>query len=319
MAVSDYPTVNGLLQTDSAGNSTIVINAGGAWTDLPATWETWLNYNIGGGDTLYWITEPIIMERADYFNIETDIDATGIVEYTVWTSTTGLFEGEETQRVINENDTNIVAFNGQYALMGIKVTEVAANGPVQINRFTWKTTGRTLSYYFNDRISSGLPGSASSRLVYLPRVVSQVTNVIVSPQRQDSYFVADYITPVTVSFTNCTGIGQPTVPDYSILDPLWTQFDPLPEGYQTWAPHINYVNALYAWNLENCDVIYTGDATDLYIEESQMLLSAVTTKSSDHFGVAFSTVTGTYTDVIFDAVATVLPEQYANGANISAR
>tara|TARA_R110000772_G_scaffold205144_3_gene315385 strand:+ start:882 stop:1649 length:768 start_codon:yes stop_codon:yes gene_type:complete len=255
MALSDYPTVNGILQTDSAGSSTIVINPGGAWTDLPATWDTWLNYNIGGGDTLYWITEPIIMERPDYFNIETDIDATGIVEYTVWTSVTGAFAGEETQTVINENDTDIDAFNGTYVVLGIKVTEVSANGPVQINRFSWETTGRTLSYYFNDFNSSQLEGTVSARQVYVPRVSSWITNVQITPQlASNRYVAADYV-----------------VDDY---------FESTTAGY---------------------------------------VIPQIVAKYSDRFDIRFYTSSGSETDAVFDAVATVLPEQYANGANLSAR
>ena len=320
MALSDFGTVNGRTQLDSEGNTTVVIDSTATWQVVPSTWETWLNYSQGNDPILYWLTEPITFDVADYFNITSNIEAVGSVEYTVWVSTTGAFEGEESETVINENDTGVTGFFGKYVIIGLKITEDPTAGAVELRVFNWKASTRTLSLQFNNYLSSGLPGSVSSRLVYLPRVVSQVTNVIVSPQRQEGYFVADYITPVTASFTNCSGIGFPTAPDYSILDPGWEGFgDPLPEGYETWAPHISYVNALYAWNLENCDITYTGDATDLYIEESQMLLSAVTTKSSDHFGVAFSTVTGTYTDVIFDAIAHVLPEQYADGANLSVR
>lgn len=255
MALSDYPTINGILQTDSAGNSTIVINPGGDWDDLPATWEEWLNYNIGGGDTLYWITQPIIMERSEYFNIETDIDATGIVEYTVWTSNTGAFDGEETQTVIVENQENIQGFNGRYVVLGIKVTEVAANGPVQINRFTWKTTGRTLSYYFNSYNSSDLSGSVGARTVYMPKSVSWITNAQITAQLSgDGYVVADYV-------------------------------------------------------------------ADDYFESGTTapVIANIVNKYADRVEFGFYTLDGNPTDAVFDAVFQTLPEQYANGANLSAR
>ena len=253
MALSDYPTVNGILQTDSAGSSTIVINPGGDWDDLPATWEEWLNYNIGGGDTLYWITEPIVMERSDYFNIETDIDATGIVEYTVWTSTTGAFDGEETQTVIVENQEDIDGFNGKYVVLGIKVTEVAANGPVQINRFSWKTTGRTLALYFNDYNSTDLNGSIGNRTIFPQRTISVIKNIQITPKSAEGYVVDDYV-------------------------------------------------------------------EDDYFEGSTgFIVANIKSKSFSSFTIGLYTSDGNPTEGTFDAVAQVLPEQYANGANLSAR
>jgi hypothetical protein len=290
MAIADYPTVNGILQSDNNGVQSIVLAPGVeggsgeavdddfvydpddlnqlpippgeppvdttiGWDAAPDTWDTWLNYNVGAQDTLYWITEPVIMERNDYFNIETNIDATGDVEYTVWTSDTGDFDGEETETVITENQQNIAGFFGQYAVLGIKVSEVAANGIVQINRFSWKTTGRTLSFYFNTYNSSDLAGVVGARKVYMPKPASWITNAQITAYQSQGLYVED-----------------------------------------------DYVD-------------------DDYFESSGSgpVITNILERYSDHVEFGFFALDGTATDTVFDAVFQVLPEQYADGPNIRAR
>jgi hypothetical protein len=283
MAIADYPTVNGILQTDNNGVQSIVLAPGVeggsgdavdgdefqgydpddlnqlpldttiGWDAAPDTWDTWLNYNVGAQDTLYWITEPVVMERNDYFNIETNIDATGDVEYTVWTSTTGDFTGEETQTVINENDENITGFYGKYAVLGIKVSEVAANGIVQINRFSWKTSGRTLALYFDDYRSVDLSGSIGARKLYPSRPLSWIKNVQITPKSSEGYVADDYV------------------------------------------------------------------AVDYFEGSSGFIVANLRIKSANYFTVGLFDSSGNPTEGVFDAVAQVLPEQYADGPNIRAR
>jgi hypothetical protein len=253
MALSDYPTVNGILQTDSTGAQTIVIEPGGAWSDLPSTWEEWNNYNVGATTTLYWITEPAEMTANDYFNIETTIDTTGTTTYTIWTSGTGAFAGEETETVVNENDVDINAFYGQFAIIGIKVEQITANGPVQINSFSWKTTGRTLALYFNDYNSTDLNGSIGDRSIFPQRTFSVIKNVQITPKSAEGYVVDDYVDP------------------------------------------------------------------DYFEGSSGFIVANIKNKFFTHFSVGLYTSDGNPTEGTFDAVAQVLPEQYADGANLRAR
>lgn len=211
------PTTNGILDTV---NSKIVAPSSLTWDELGAadsagltrfsSWDEWTNWTGVAETPLTWFSDIVDLTDTGAFNLTWNISCVGTPTFTVYTSNTGTFTGEETTTVVNVGDTNIAAFEGRYVGILISVAETAEGIP-EITSFDFTATGNRLDIQQFDIVSSDLTGSASARQINMPRNVSKVLGMNITAQAsnyvEDSYVASDYIEssvpgfPVVVSKT----------------------------------------------------------------------------------------------------------------------
>lgn len=192
MALSDF-TVNGILDEQ---NNVIIPSNTQTWGDL----TSWANYTSWIGtpaDPLIWITDTLDLGETLTFNLDITTDAVGTVSYSVFTSTTGAFAGEETQTDIEPGDTGISSFIGRYVLVVVKVG--ADGGLNTLNGVSLRANNRTLNLRLNSIDTSTLSGTSAARTLVLDRSISGIINMQITPQEVTAYAVDAYVTNTPTS------------------------------------------------------------------------------------------------------------------------
>jgi hypothetical protein len=165
----------------------------GAWSLLSGTsWQQWTNFTLNP-QTIK-ITSPLIdLGRVDYFTIDITAELEGTVEYLVYVSSTGAFAGEESETYIEDGDTNIPAFYGQFMYV------IARANSQEFRRMT-VTTDKTLKYItLNDINSSTLSGTNTARQIPMPETVSAITDIKISVKATTPYAVNLYVSDTATS------------------------------------------------------------------------------------------------------------------------
>lgn len=182
-------TVNGGIETLADETQRVITNNTGTWDDL-TTWDSWNGY-VNQPNTLNWLSEVVNLGSPEYFTLEITADCVGVVTYTVYTSTTGVFGGEETVTTVNEGDTDVAGFYGQYCIIGITVD---GQGRVPaINSFDFTASTQRLTFVLNDINSTTLSGTDANRTLVLPQTVSNIANIQITPHITDNYTVESYV------------------------------------------------------------------------------------------------------------------------------
>jgi hypothetical protein len=170
----------------------------GTWS----AWTSWADQSVwisAPEDDLIWIVDRIDLERETYFNLTIQTKAVGRVSYKVYTSTTGAFQGEETETVIAYNATNVPAFYGRYFMVAVYVAnidnlQILQNVEVNANTNTFAISRSGVN-------TNTFSGTTSARVIPLSRNVSHIWSVSVQPvatsYTQDVY-VTEYPSATTL-------------------------------------------------------------------------------------------------------------------------
>jgi hypothetical protein len=164
------------------------------WADLSGTtWADWPRWCMDPVSPHYH-TSPDIIALSEPANISIRIvgDAVGEKSFQVHASTSGLFTGEETTTTITGTDTNIPVFYGQYfrITMGVEFDQASLNVIRGVNP---TATNKSFEISFKNVDSSSLSGSISARQLVLPRTVSNIERMHITPFAPDGYVELDYI------------------------------------------------------------------------------------------------------------------------------
>ena len=208
------PSTNGVV--DTANNAITGPNTGtwsqlGSGTDI-ATWDEW-NIWSTTPSTLTWTTDTLDLGSIQDFNLEVEIEAQGTATYTVYTSTTGAFAGEEVSTVISAGDSNIAAFRGRYAAVIISVPYDSSQGVPQINSVSLRASTTNFNILLTDLNTIDLAGSVSQGFTLdLGRIVSKVRSMRITPLSPEPYFTTDYVA------TDYIGEPVPAIPSIKDKD-----------------------------------------------------------------------------------------------------
>lgn len=192
MALSDF-TVNGQLDPQT---NTVIPNNTGTWADL-STWAAWTSWSAEPADPLVWFSDVVDLGESTTFNLSIDTQANGLVSYSVMTSDTGLFAGEETQTDIDQGDTGVGSFSGRFVLVVVSVT--AESGLNNISSINIVANTRTIQVRVNDLDTSTLSGSSTSRTLSLDRTIGGVINWQITPKEITAYDLDVYVTNTPTS------------------------------------------------------------------------------------------------------------------------
>jgi hypothetical protein len=152
----------------------------------------------------------------------------GIPTFTVYTSNTGAFAGEETSTTVNVNDTNVEAFYGRYVAIFVSVVYVPSEGIPQISTFDFTSSSNRLETIQYDVNSTTLSGDASARTIVMPRIVSKVLSIQLTPHAgsyvEDSYVADSYIDDTAPGFPAIVTKTR-TGPQVTFVSPAGTKVD----------------------------------------------------------------------------------------------
>jgi hypothetical protein len=229
-------TPNGiLLETESR----VVAPNTGTWADLEgSSWSDWRNYTLDAPEYLTYLLEAQDLGSVQDFCLTISTQANGIVDYYVYTSNTGAFTGEETEHEILSGDSGISAFTARYFQVGIRVEKISAAQEIRSVEVRVIASKNKISL---DNVNTAdLGGTALARTLTLPKPVSAVTNIQITPKSVNEYqldvYVTDYpdcqtVLPRVVSKTEpyqIALVGLDNTPKDAVVD-IVVEF--LPEMY----------------------------------------------------------------------------------------
>ena len=179
----------------------------GTWNDLAEqTWETFDTYVVKN-ETIKWTSERIDLGEVKYFTLNIDTDFDGDLFFLIYVSSTGVFNGEETEYYVSNGNYNVSAFYGRY----VYVTAVVTGK--EFRNMTITSDSEFATYYQADVDTSTLGGTISEREISLNRSVSAIKDLKVVCKAATAYavnlFVSDTATsevliPVIKSKSNTT-------------------------------------------------------------------------------------------------------------------
>jgi hypothetical protein len=169
------------------------------WTaHASSTWDAWTSWDTPNTE-IVWNADIIDLGRVKSFCLNITTTSTGLVDYKIYTSDTGVFAGEETETlVVHGSSETPDSFVGQYVL----VIVIATYQGTELTLTSIQTTPQAdtvieLAYAALD--TSTLAGTSSARTIALTRQVSKVLEVIVTPHAVTSYNLDLYVSSTQTS------------------------------------------------------------------------------------------------------------------------
>ena len=156
------------------------------------TWSNWTSFN-DNPLPIIWTMDEIDLGEIRRFTLSIQADFDGTISYTIWTSDTGAFTGEETETVLVEGDQEIDAFSGRYVRVVARVTGR------EIRRISMEANNSTVEIFLQDVNTSTLGGTVSERQVAITRGISGVLEMAIHPKAATSYPVNLYVSDTATS------------------------------------------------------------------------------------------------------------------------
>jgi hypothetical protein len=204
-------TVNGIFDFE---NQKVVAPNTTTWGDL-TSWADWTNWTLDTDDDLYWLLDPVDLGRVKQFCLTITTEANGTVDYYVYTSTTGVFSGEETEIEIEAGDTAIAAFSTRYYQVGLRVGRLAA--PQEITGIEVRLIEGKNKFSIDDVDTSTLSGTVDERDIDLPRPVGTISNIQITPKQVTAYTPDFYVSEITSSSHVTPIVVDKTVPSITLV------------------------------------------------------------------------------------------------------
>ena len=163
------------------------------WSALSGrTWGTLSSWN-DNPLPIIWTMDEIDLGEIRRFTLSIQAEFDGTIGYTIWTSDTGAFAGEETETVLVEGDQEIDAFSGRY------VRVVARVSGREIRRIAMEANNSTVEIFLQDVNTSTLGGTVNERQVAITRGISGVLEMAIHPKAATSYAVNLYVSDTATS------------------------------------------------------------------------------------------------------------------------
>jgi len=165
-----------------------------SWRNLGGS--TWSNYNsyLQNPLPIIWTSDQQDLGEVLYFNLQVLTETVGSVEsYTIYTSETGLFQGEESITIAENGDFDIPGFYGRYFYVQVKALAT------EIISMDISTSTATTTVKFNDLNTSTLSGTSSQRTLSLTYAVSKILDMDIKCKAATSYAVNLYVSDTATS------------------------------------------------------------------------------------------------------------------------
>lgn len=182
-------TVNGLFDEPS---QKITAPNTGTWADL-VSWDEWNTYVTDPPDELFWLTDIQDLGSEQDYCLTVDTQATGLVDYYIYTSNTGAFAGEETEHIILLEAAAVPSFRSRYFQVGVGVELLTV--AQEITQITVTVIQSTNRLSVNNLDTSTInDGSTLGLVLPLGRTVGTITNIQITPQECAAFTLDVYVT-----------------------------------------------------------------------------------------------------------------------------
>lgn len=165
----------------------------GHWSQLSgSSWSSFRSFNINPRPIIW--TSPVVDNQlVRYFTINIAAEYQGTISYLIHVSETGVFNGEETEYLIEEGNLNIPVFYGRYFHVTARVTGS------ELARMSIESSSKTYTIQINDVDSSTLDGTNTNRIIPLARPVSAIGDIKIAVKAAPSYPVNLYVSDTATS------------------------------------------------------------------------------------------------------------------------
>lgn len=160
-------------QLDPATGYQIPINSG-TWANA-STWASYTSWISQPSTSITVVGDIIDRGTAGYFNIKTTADYSGDISYSVFTSNTGEFQGEEVETIFTAYTTNVSAFYGRYFAVCANVS--SSSGQCELRSLGIAHTNNTFDLRFDNMVSSNLDTNEFGSVLPMPRAVGAIKNI----------------------------------------------------------------------------------------------------------------------------------------------
>jgi hypothetical protein len=168
-------------------------NGSASWGLLSGkSWSNYTNYQLSF-NPIKWTAPIIDIGEIRYFNLGIEADFDGTLYYIIHVSSTGLFQGEETEYLIQDGNYNIDAFYGRYVYVTAFV-----NGSI-FRSMNITTSNKKSTYHLQDVDTSTLSGTAAERTLSLSLSISSIIDMQIQPKAASTYAVNLYVSDTATS------------------------------------------------------------------------------------------------------------------------
>jgi hypothetical protein len=176
------------------------------WANLSA-WGGWTKWGTRSANSMVVVSTVQDRGSVGYYNLKTSTDVTGNITYKVYASNTGAFAGEETITNITPNTGNIAAFCSRYYAVVANVTE--PSGGAVLRSMSVTSINSRFDIQLDDLVLGNLSGNINQKVLPLPRPVSAITNIQVTPHYESAEYVEDgYVQTYSVgTYTTLKTVG----------------------------------------------------------------------------------------------------------------
>jgi hypothetical protein len=186
----------------------------GTWDDLE-TWDSWTSWVNEPADELVYVLDPVDLGSVQDFCLNIETLTNGIVDYYIYTSSTGLFSGEEVETEILSGDTGVNAFSTRYYQVGIIVSRISE--PLEVQGINVSLIRSRNTLRLDNVNTSTLAGTASERTLLLPRPVGLVTNIQITPRSVTAYIPDFYVSNISSSTHVTPRVVNKTTPSIALV------------------------------------------------------------------------------------------------------
>lgn len=233
---------NGIADVNDGGRYNVFGTA--TWGDLSSkTWESWNDWVTDPLPILY-VNLPVIdLGSVQTVNIKTNIEARGIVHYTInyGNSPTITFSPDNFSTLtIDPGDTDIPSITARYIWLRVDLHNDPVQGHQYFDNIDFVTTTETKSFSYSNIDSATLPGTSASR-TYSISGIGGIRSAQVTSQGGSNYNVDMYVYHDTTSteafpkvlakgagYVDLTFIGVDGRPRDAVFD---IEIQALPEWY----------------------------------------------------------------------------------------
>lgn len=169
-------------------------------------WNNWNNWSNQAETYFIWNSDIIDLLDVQTFNLLINTESTGNIVYTVYSSTTGAFDGTETVTTINPMATDITAYTAQYVVVSANVQY--QSNDLSLTSMDITTTNEQITIAKGAIDSSTLAGTTESRELDLGRNVSYIYSLQMTPYLYSGgtgYTTSGYFTTGYIDETIVTG------------------------------------------------------------------------------------------------------------------
>lgn len=183
-------TPNGIfLETESK----VIAPNTGTWSDLSGTtWSNWNSYTLDAPQYLTYLLDAQDLGSVQDFCLTISTQTNGIVDYYVYTSNTGAFSGEEVEHEILSESDNVPAFTARYFQVGVRVEKINASQEIISVQVQVIRSRNKLSIDNVDTATLN-DGSTLGYSIPLPKPVSKITNIQITPHEVTPYILDLYV------------------------------------------------------------------------------------------------------------------------------